>query len=195
MRTCRTVSCGVLLGALGSLACASAPPAWVGLSPSDTYAEAVSALEEGDHAGGRAELFRVLEVCGTSALGERAAVALMADALDPRHPDLDLSASLSHSYLSQPYRTPWAERVATSTYLVSLNLGGSVDTSATILRSADPGEFPAECGGDSPSPTWREPAPIPELSAQSVAGRLRELERSVEALEVELARVRETLRP
>ena len=195
MRTCRTVSCGVLLGAMGSMACASAPPAWEGLSPSDTYAAAVAALDEGDNARGRAELVRVLEVCGTSALGERAAVALMADALDPRHPDLDLSASLSHSYLSQPYRTPWAERVATSAYLVSLNLGGSVDASAEILRSADPGEFPAECGGNSPSPTWQEPAPIPELSAQSVAGRLRELERSVEALEAELARVRETLRP
>jgi hypothetical protein len=155
----------------------------------------MAALEAGHQSEGRAKLAQVLEVCGTTALGERAAVALIADALDPRHPDLDLAASLSSAYLSQPYRTPLVERLASSAYLVSLDVGGSLDESLSILPSADPGEFPAECRSGSPSPTHRGPMVMPELPSQSVAGRLDELERSIEALQTELARVRETLRP
>jgi hypothetical protein len=155
----------------------------------------MAALEAGDQIGGRAKLAQVLEVCGTTALGERAAVALIADALDPRHPDLDLAASLSRAYLSQPYRTPLAEQFASSAYLVSLDVGGRLDESLSILPSAEPAEFPAECRSGSPSPTNRGVMVIPELPAQSMADRLAELESSVEALQTELARVRETLRP
>ncbi len=171
-----------LLGVMGSLgACASAPQQLEGFAPPVTYAEAIAALEAGDQIEGRAKLAQVLEVCGTTALGERAAVALIAD--------------LSRAYLSQPYRTPLAEQFATSAYLVSLDVGGSLDGSLSILPSADPAEFPAECRSGSPSPTNRGVMVIPELPSQSMADRLAELESSVEALQTELARVRETLRP
>jgi hypothetical protein len=155
----------------------------------------MAALEAGDQTEGRAKLAQVLEVCGTTALGERAAVALIADALDPRHADLDLAASLSRAYLSQPYRTPQAEQLATSAYLVSIDFGGTLDESLSILPSAEPSEFPAECRSGSPSPTNRGAMVIPELPSQSMASRVAELERSLEALQTELARVRETLRP
>jgi len=196
MRVRRLASRVALLGVMGFLgACASAPPQGEGFAPPATYAEAMAALEAGDQTEGRAKLAQVLEVCGTTALGERAAVALIADALDPRHADLDLAASLSRAYLSQPYRTPQAEQLATSAYLVSIDFGGTLDESLSILPSAEPSEFPAECRSGSPSPTNRGAMVIPELPSQSMASRLAELERSLEALQTELARVRETLRP
>jgi len=196
MRTRRLASRAALLCAMGALgACASGSPQSEAFAPPVTYAEAMAALEAGHQSEGRAKLAQVLEVCGTTALGERAAVALIADALDPRHPDLDLAASLSSAYLSQPYRTPLVERLATSAYLVSLDVGGSLDESLSILPSADPGEFPAECRSGFRSPTHRGLMVIPELPSQSVVSRLDELERSIEALQTELARVRETLRP
>jgi len=187
-----------MLGVMGSLGgCASAPPQWEGLAPPPptTYAEAMAALEAGDHTEGRAKLAQVLEVCGTTALGEQATVALIMDALDPRRSDLDLAASLSHTYLSQPYRTALAEQLATAAYLVSLDVGGSLDESLSILPSAEPGEFPAECRTGSTSPTDRGVMVIPAPPSQSLANRLAELEKTVEALETELDRVRETLRP
>jgi len=182
-------------GLLGS--CASAPPQWEGLGPPPpvTYAEAMEALEAGNQTEGRAKLAQVLEVCGTTSLGEQAAVALIVDALDPRHPDLDLAASLSHAYLSQPYRTPQAEQLATSAYLISLDVGGTLDESLSILPSAEPGEFPAECRSGTLSPTNRGVVSIPAPPSRTVASRLADLESTVEELQIELARVRETLRP
>ena len=57
-------------------------------------------------------------------------------------------------------------------------------------------EFPAECRKRLPLlPRNRGAMAIPELPSQSMASRLAELERSLEALQTELARVRETLRP
>ena len=182
-------------------ACASAPPpestAWgdFGPPPPNTFAEAMTALEAGNHNEGRAKLAQVLEVCGTTALGEQAAVALIVDALDPRHPDLDLAASLSRAYLSQPYRTALGEQVATSAYLVSLDVGGEIDESLSILPSADPAEFPTECGGGYLSPTDRGEMSIPAPPSQSLANRLSDLEQTVAELQTELERVRETLRP
>lgn len=185
-----------MLGVMGSLGgCASASPQWEGLPPSDTYAAALTDLGAGDPVAGRASLAQVMEICGTTALGERAVLALIADALDPRNPDLDLAASLSHAYLSQPYRTPEAEQLVTSAYLVSLDVGGNLDESLSILPSGEPGEFPKECRSGPPSPTDRGPVNFPELPSQSLASRVADLQRSVEALEAELARVRETLRP
>mgnify|MGYP001812108202 CR=1 FL=1 len=178
-------------------ACASAQPEWEGLGPPPpvTYAEAMEALDAGDQAEGRVKLAQVLEVCGTTSLGEQAAVALIVDALDPRHPDLDLAASLSHAYLSQPYRTPLAERVATSAYLISLDVGGGIDESLTLLPTATPEDYPAECRSGGPTPTFRGPARIPAAPSRTMASRLEDLERSVEELQAELERVRETLRP
>ena len=201
MRTRRMASRIAQLCVAGLAAsCASAPdpaPEWGGLGPPPpvTYAEAMEALEAGDETEGRAMLAQVLEVCGTTSLGEQAAVALIVDALDPRHPDLDLAASLSHAYLSQPYRTPLAEQVATSAYLVSLDVGGSLDESLSILPSADPGEFPAECRSGGLSPTNRGVALIPVPPSRSLSDRLADLEKSVAELQAELERVRETLRP
>lgn len=202
MSTGRMVPRIALLCATGLLgACASAPPpesaAWGGLGPAppNTFAEAMTALEAGNHNEGRAKLAQVLEVCGTTALGEQAAVALIVDALDPRNPDLDLAASLSHAYLSQPYRTPLAEQVASSAYLISLDVGGNLDESLSILPSAESGEFPAECSSGSLSPTNRGVAVIPVPPSRTLTDRLSDLESTVEALQVELARVRETLRP
>ena len=200
MRTHRIVPRMALLWTTAFLAaCASAPPPqeWQGFGPppSATFAEAMEALEAGDHTGGRAMLAQVMEACGTTSLGEQATVALIVDSLDPRHPDLDLTASLSRAYLSQPYRTPLAEQIATSAYLVSLDVGGSLDESLSILPAADPSEFPAECRSGALSPTYRGVAVIPVPPSQSLADRIADLESSVEALETELARVRETLRP
>ncbi len=198
MRTHRMVSRLALLGVTGLLgSCASAPPEWEGLGhpPAVTYSEAMAALETGDQVEGRAKLAQVLEACGTTSLGEQAAVALIVDALDPRHPDLDLAASLSHAYLSQPYRTPLAERLATSAYLISLDVGGGLDESLSILPSAEPDEFPAECRSGLLSPTNRGLAVIPVPPSRTLTDRLAELESTVEELQTELARVRETLRP
>lgn len=196
MRTRRLAAGIAMLGAIGCLGgCASAAPRWEGLAPSDTYAAALTDLGAGNAVAGRARLAQVMEICGTTALGERAMLALIADALDPRHPDLDLAASLSHAYLSQPYRTPTAEQLVTSAYLISFDVGGNLDESLSILPSGEPGEFPRECRTGSPSPTDRGPVSFPELPSQSVASRMADLQRSVETLEAELARVRETLRP
>jgi hypothetical protein len=180
----------------GLAGCASAPPSGSEQSPApERYADALAALERGDRALGRAELVQVLQYCGTSVLGERVAIALMTDALDPEHSDPDFAAELAHAYLSQPYRTPWAERVATSTYLVARNLGGSAEGGEPVFPSADPDDLPDECREDPIVPDWRGPAEIPELSSPSISGRVGELERTVAALQAELDRVRETLRP
>lgn len=178
-------------------ACASGQAEWDGMGPPPpvTYAEAMEALQAGDAAEGRVKLAQVLEACGTTSLGEQAAVALIVDALDPRHPDLDLAATLSHAYLSQPYRTPLAERVATSAYLISVDVGGGLDESLRILPPASPDEYPAECRSGGPTPTYRGPARIPAAPSRTMASRLEDLERSVAELEAELTRVRETLRP
>jgi hypothetical protein len=181
------------LGALG--ACASAPSRPEALVPWTTYTEALVALDAGNHTDGRARLAQVLETCGTTGLGERALVALVADVLDPRNPDLDLAASLSRAYLSQPYRTPWTEQLMASAYLVSLDVGGRLDPSVAMLPSAEPGSFPVPCQNGLEEPRDRGALDIPELPAPSMASRLAELELSREALQTELSRVRETLRP
>lgn len=196
MSRCRRVLAVASLSASGCLgACASAPPEWEGLSAPDMYSSALTVLAEGNHASGRAGLARVLELCGTTALGERAMVALIVDALDPREPDPDLAAGLSRAYREQPYRTQWAEQIAASVYLVSLNLGGSSHAEGIRLTSMDPGEFPAVCRQISPSPTGRDAAPLPQLPSRSMADRLIELQETVEELQAELTRVQETLRP
>ena len=137
----------------------------------------------------------MLETCGTTGLGERALVALVADALDPRKPDLDLAASLPHAYLSQPYRTLWTEQLMAAAYLVALDVGGRLDSSVAMLPSAEPSSFPAPCRSGLGEPSDRGAIDIPELPAPSMASRLAELERSRESLQTELSRVRETLRP
>jgi hypothetical protein len=196
MRMSRTWLFTCIFGIAGLVGCASGPPPGVEQSPApERYADALAAIERGDRALGRAELIRVLEYCGTSVLGERVAIALMTDALDPEFSDPDFAAELAHAYLSQPYRTPWAERVATSTYLVARNLGGSADGVEPVFPSASPDDLPDECREDPVAPDWREPAEIPELSTPSISGRVSELERTVGSLQAELNRVRETLRP
>ncbi len=196
MKTSRIWVCACLLGAGGLIGCASAPPSGNGQDPApDRYADALATIERGDRALGRAELVEVLEYCGTSVLGERVAIALMTDALDPEHSDPDFAAELAYAYLNQPYRTPWAERVASSTYLVARNLGGHVGEQSPVFPSADPEDLPDECQEDPFVPGWREPAEIPELSSPSISGRVGELERTVAALQAELDRVRETLKP
>jgi hypothetical protein len=196
MRTTRNRVCAHLLVVAGFVGCASAPPPGAETTRApERYADALAALDRGDRALGRDELIRVLEYCGTSTLGERVAIALMTDALDPEYSDPDFAAELAYAYLSQPYRTPWAERVAKSTYLVARNLGGRVEGGEPVFPSADPDELPDECREDPLTPVWREPAEIPELSTPSISGRVGELERTVADLQAELNRVRETLRP
>jgi len=196
MRTSRTWVWALLLGVTGLVGCASAPPAGAEQrSAPDQYTDALAALERGDRALGREELIQVLEYCGTSILGERVAISLMTDALDPEHSDPDFAAQLAHAYLSQPYRSAWAEQVATTTYLVARNLGGKVEEADPMFPSADPDNLPDECGKDPTVPDWREPAEIPELSTPSLSGRVGELEQTVEARQAVLDRVRETLRP
>lgn len=185
-----------LIGVVGLAGCASAPPpGGPTVSASERYADALVALQRGDRALGREELIRVLEYCGTSILGERVAINLMTDALDPEAYDPDFAAELAFAYLSQPYRSAWAERVATSTYLVARNLGGRVAGEAPVFPSADPDDLPDECRKDPAGPDRMELAEIPELSTPSISGRVGELERTVAALQAELDRVRETLKP
>ncbi|MCL7962289.1 MAG: hypothetical protein M8860_05495 [marine benthic group bacterium] len=196
MKTSKTGLWTCLLAVAGLVGCASAPPPGAGKTEApERYTDALEAIEQGDRALGRAELIRVLEYCGTSILGERIAISLMTDALDPEHSDPDFAAKLAHAYLSQPYRSAWAEQVATSTYLVARNLGGEVEGEEPIFPSADPEDLPDECREDPTVPNWREPVEIPELSAPSISGRVGDLERTVAELQAELDRVRETLRP
>lgn len=196
MRTSKKELWACLLAVAGLVGCASAPhQGGVSTSAPERYTDALAALEQGDRALGREELIRVLEYCGTSVLGERVAISLMTDALDPEHSDPDFAAELAHAYLSQPYRSAWAEQVATSTYLVARNLGGAVEGEKPIFPSADPDDLPDECRKDPTVPAWREPAEIPELSTPSISGRVGDLERTVSELQAELNRVRETLRP
>jgi hypothetical protein len=196
MRTSRIWVWVYLVGVTGLVGCASAPPPGAEQrSAPEQFTEALAALEQGDRALGREELIQVLEYCGTSILGERVAISLMTDALEPEHSDPDFAAQLAHAYLSQPYRSAWAEQVATSTYLVARNLGGTVEDGDSMFPSADPDDLPDECREDPTAPDWREPAEIPELSTPSLAGRVTELEQMVSALQAELDRVRETLRP
>jgi hypothetical protein len=196
MRTSEARVWACLFAVAGLAGCASAPPpGGPSVSATERYDDALSALERGERALGREELLRVLEYCGTSILGERVAITLMTDALDPEASDPDFAAELAYAYLSQPYRSPWAERVASSTYLVARNLGGSVAGDVPVFPSADPGDLPGECRKDPAGPDRREPADIPELSTPSISGRVGELERTVAALQAELDRVRETLKP
>ncbi len=196
MRTSKTGLWGCLFAVAGLVGCASAPPPGAeNTSAPERYTDALAALEQGDRALGREELVRVLEYCGTSILGERVAISLMTNALDPEHSDPDFAAELAHAYLSQPYRSAWAEQVATSTYLVARNLGGEAKGEEPIFPSADPDDLPDECREDPTVPEWRDPAEIPELSSPSITGRVGELERTVAELQAELDRVRETLRP
>jgi hypothetical protein len=196
MRTSKTELWACLLTVASLVGCASAPPTGAGSSSApERFNDALAAIEQGDRALGREELIRVLEYCGTSVLGERVAISLMTDALDPERSDPDFAAELAHAYLSQPYRSAWAEQVATSTYLVARNLGGEVEGATPLFPSADPDDLPDECREDPTAPDWREPAEIPELSSPSISGRVGELERTVAELQAELDRVRETLRP
>lgn len=196
MRTSRIWVWAYLIGLTGFVGCASAPPPGAEQrSAPEQYTDALAALEQGDRALGREELIEVLEYCGTSILGERVAISLMTDALDPEHSDPDFAAQLAHAYLSQPYRSAWAEQVATSTYLVARNLGGSIEENDPMFPSADPDDLPDECREDPTVPDWREPAQIPELSTPSLSARVTEMEQTVAALQAELDRIRETLRP
>ena len=196
MRTSRIWVWVYIIGVTGLVGCASTPPPGAEQrSAPEQYTDALAALEQGDRALGREELIQVLEYCGTSILGERVAISLMTGALDPEHSDPDFAAQLAHAYLSQPYRSAWAEQVATSTYLVARNLGGSVEEDYPMFPSADPNNLPDECREDPTVPDWREPAEIPELSTPSLSARVSEMEQTVAALQAELDRIRETLRP
>jgi hypothetical protein len=187
-------------------------------------------------------------------MGQQALLVLAAAELDPRNPErqIELAAEFAAHFLGLPNRAAWAQPLAESLYLLSMEIGAS-DAIGTMLgeggRVADDGEpvtamiatagpndssatdpaleraqtlrravfgfvpkpVPDECGADwqQVGETEGERIDLPVLPLSPVTERITELEQErvelkrrqgelkneVEALQTELARIRETLRP
>ena len=244
----------LVLGVPFVAACASAPTTDSGLEPTERLSTGLIALEEADYNIAYDNLLEVRSVCGDSPLGQQALLVLAAAELDPRNPErqIELAAEFAAHYLGLPNRAAWAQPLAESLYLLSMEIGasdaigtllgenddapdgasepvttlastaGPNDSSATdpaaeraeMLRRAVfgfvPSTVPAECGV-----SWRQVgqsdagAQLPILPLSPVTERIAELEQErvdlmrqqgeleseIAALQAELARIRETLRP
>lgn len=118
--------------------CATAPTTDSGLEPSEHLSTGLVALEEADYNIAYDNLLEVRSVCGDSPLGQQALLVLAAAELDPRNPQrqIELAAEFAAHYLGLPNRAAWAQPLAESLYLLSMEIGAS-DAVGTLLGEGD----------------------------------------------------------
>jgi len=114
--------------------CASAPAGDPDVLPAEHLTTGLVALEEADYNIAYDNLIEVRSVCGDSPLGQQALLVLAAAELDPRNPErqIELAAEFSAHYLGLPNRAAWAQPLAESLYLLSMEIGAS-DAVGTLL--------------------------------------------------------------
>lgn len=115
-------------------ACASAPTNDRTLQPAEHLTTGLVALESADYNIAYDNLLEVRSVCGDSPLGQQALLVLAAAELDPRNPErqIELAAEFAAHYLGLPNRAAWAQPLAESLYLMSMEIGAS-DAVGTML--------------------------------------------------------------
>ncbi|HEX9106355.1 MAG TPA: hypothetical protein VF832_03995 [Longimicrobiales bacterium] len=192
-----------------ALACARSrphPPA--PLTPEQRLARALAVLDSGQYAPATQELQALAQGYAGLPLGRQALLSAAAAELDPRNPDrqLDRGAALMSQYLESSAEGDWSHPVAQTLYLLSLELGATVERAQQA--EADAARARAQA--------TRARADLPQLPGAPVTARMADLERDrdrlaarVHELEAgtaqlqkqladslqELKRVRRTLRP
>jgi hypothetical protein len=118
--------------------CASARITGPELPPAERLSTSLVALQEADYANAYDNLLLVRSVCGDSPMGQQALLVLAAAELDPRNPErhIELAAEFAAHYLGLPNRAAWAEPLAESLYLLSMEIGAA-DAVGSLLGAAD----------------------------------------------------------
>ncbi len=173
-------------------------------------AHALAVLDSGQYAPAAQELQALAQSYPDRALGRQALLSAAAAELDPRNPDrqLDRGAALMTQYLESSGTNDWLHPVAQTLYLLSLELG------ATVERAQQADADAARARAQASRAVAR--AELPRLPGAPVTARLEDLEHErdrlaarVHELETgtaqlqkqladslqELKRVRRTLRP
>jgi len=121
--------------------CASAPPTDTGVQPSEQLTSGLVALEAADYSIAYDNLIGVRSVCGDSPIGQQALLVLAAAELDPRNPQrqIELAAEFAAHFLGLPNRAAWAQPLAESLYLLSMEIGAS-DAVGTMLGGGGIGD-------------------------------------------------------
>lgn len=163
-------------------ACASGPGA------RQTFRGGLASLEDARSGEAREEFRKVREACGTSPLGQQAALVEAAVALgapaDERDPQR--AAELTAAFLQQPRPPAWGVPLAESLYRLAWELGAeepSPGTTASVFgESADEvRSWPSwDCG-----PVWEaadDSVLVPDPRGRRLSERVAELEKEVERL-------------
>jgi len=173
-------------------------------TPEQRLVGALSVLDSGQYAPATQELQALAQTYPELPLGRQALLSAAAAELDPRNPDrqLDRGAALMTQYLESSPGDDWSHPVAQTLYLLSLELGATVERAqqaeadaararAQASRAVARAELPRLPG----APVTARMADL-EHDRDRLAARVQELEAGTAQLQrQELKRVRRTLRP
>jgi hypothetical protein len=194
MRIALRAICSSLIAAIvaaGCAALASRPPVH---DPEAEVLYAVRAWRAGDYRAGRDALLRVANGQADRPLGRHALLALAAAELDPRNPNrrVDMASSLAARYLHLADSTDWAAPVAETIYLLALEFGAPPGDSLPKLPTRPIATRLDELAVayDSLSREWETLL----ATRDSLARHIDTLERRLAERELELERIRRTLR-
>ena len=189
----RLSGAGTACLALLLVACAS------GNGAGTAFRDGLSALDGARTEEAFSQLERVRRVCGTSPLGQQAALVEAAAALGARDDDRDpqRAAVLAAAFLRQRRPPAWGVPIAESLYLMAQELGATVpseEATAAVFagRSDDPERPPADCGA-----RWdpaRTAAAVPSLEGTGITAELERLRGRMAELEEEVKRLRALLK-
>ncbi len=160
--------------ALSAGACATAPASDAEPPPAERLTTGLAALESSEYGDAYDNLILVRSVCGDAPLGQQALLVLAAAELDPRNPErqLELAREFAAHYLSLPNRAAWAEPLAESLYLLSMEMGAA-DAVGMRLGGAATEETRAvddEAGSSDVALAGPSDASLAELRAERAAG-------------------------
>lgn len=195
MRRARWIAAAVVIG---TTACASMRAALPGPSPAERLDAALELAEVGEFDGATAVLDSLYRAHWDQQVGRQALLNLAALTIDPRNPQRSLwrSADYAARLIGLPSAPPHLLPVASSLYLVSIELGGLEEQRAAAEAARDTAEaivartLPRYTGQSVPAQLSAMARERDELLLR-VAG----LEQQLADTTAELQRVRRTLKP
>ena len=168
---------------VGATACSMLP--FVGESdPERRFEQALADLSTGNLARAQEHLHSVATNHARERIGRKALLVLVAAELDPRNPERRLwaAADMSARLLSPTGEPEWAEPIAETLYLLSLELGANEERIARAEAARDS----AEALPKLPGPSFVAQMDALRAQRDSLRRRTVALEQSVSAKETEL---------
>ena len=158
------------------------------------FEEAISALARGDYRTAHEGLTWVAQHDAADTHGQQALLILAALELDPRNPARRIAAGtdVAASYLNLAEKPAWTNPVAQTLYLLGLELGAAEERAEKAEREA---ERAAARLPSLPGPTVSARIRTIEQERERLSKRVETLEKQLQEKELELERIKKTIRP